>query len=137
MNDIKYYMISDIVEIIIHDKHIKRDYTFVKSHLEKKRFWRKEKYVEDHFLYIEYDYESKYKHKLSREKILSEKDNYNNQAYLIENNIVYYRPTIILIFGKKGVSNFIKTFKTLEHCQIWVDNLLVKNNLDTKIIKLK
>jgi hypothetical protein len=137
---ILYKQINKVCEIRIVDKR-PTDYQYMKTYTEK-RWLRKPIVYEDVFIIDNdggYDglYEGgSYTSIYTREDILAYKRSDGSSTYLIEENIVYYRPYVYIRFDSENVDGYCKYFDTFEEARLWTEDFVQKNKFDEKLIKL-
>ena len=122
-----------ICEISVVDRRVNTDYSYRETWEEKNGWFRKP--TIRHNIYTKWTCSS-YVNTYTEEFILSSKMNDGRNYFLIEKNVVYYRPYVYVVFDSKNISSFMKYFDTFEEAKEWAENFVSENALEEKLIKI-
>lgn len=122
-----YFKSKKITSVSIIDKSLNSNYEYRDKYKERFLvFFGKTHY--NCFLDIEYYYDDI--------TIVTPENILKNENLMIENNIVYYKPKVILTFSDREVTTFTKYFNTFNQAYDWAKKIIEKAGISDKLIEI-
>lgn len=123
-----YFKSKKITSVSIIDKSLNSNYEYRDKYKERFLvFFGKTHY--NCFLDIEYYYDDI--------TIVTPENILKNENLMIENNIVYYKPKVILTFSDREVTTFTKYFNTFNQAYDWAKKMIETAGVSDNLIELK
>jgi hypothetical protein len=132
---ITYKQIDKICEIKVVDKRPSTDYKYYPLYEESRGWLRKPIIHNDVYVSIYGGMDGCYEEIYKKEDILKYTIYDNSSTYIIEDNIVYYRPFVHIKFDSKHINGHTKYFYSFDEAKNWASEFILKNGLDSKLIK--